>query len=102
MLLNHWRQVDHPSIVNLRYAFQDDENCFFVLDLMLGGDLRCTYTQSLHEHVKIMRTILPVHLDIRGALGEDAVRFWLAELTSGLHYLHNKHIIHRYAPPHRH
>lgn len=34
-------QVDHPYIVNLRYAFQDDENCFFVLDLMLGGDLRC-------------------------------------------------------------
>jgi serine/threonine kinase 32 len=28
-------------VVNLRYAFQDDENCFFVLDLMLGGDLRC-------------------------------------------------------------
>lgn len=34
-------QVDHAFIVNLRYAFQDDENCFFVLDLMLGGDLRC-------------------------------------------------------------
>ncbi|KAF8525290.1 hypothetical protein JB92DRAFT_1315083 [Gautieria morchelliformis] len=29
---------DRPSIrVNLRYAFQDDENGFFVLDLMLGG-----------------------------------------------------------------
>lgn len=27
----------------MRYAFQDDENCFFVLDLMLGGDLRCQY-----------------------------------------------------------
>jgi serine/threonine kinase 32 len=36
-------QVDHPFIVNLRYAFQDDENCFFVLDLMLGGDLRCKW-----------------------------------------------------------
>lgn len=36
-------QIDHPFVVNLRYAFQDDENCFFVLDLMLGGDLRCTY-----------------------------------------------------------
>jgi len=36
-------QVDHPFIVNLRYAFQDDENCFFVLDLMLGGDLRCKH-----------------------------------------------------------
>jgi serine/threonine kinase 32 len=35
-------QIDHPFVVNMRYAFQDDENCFFVLDLMLGGDLRCT------------------------------------------------------------
>jgi len=34
-------QVDNPFLVNLRYAFQDDDNCFFVLDLMLGGDLRC-------------------------------------------------------------
>ena len=34
-------QIDHPFVVNLRYAFQDDQNCFFVLDLMLGGDLRC-------------------------------------------------------------
>lgn len=39
-------QVEHPFVVNLRYAFQDDENCFFVLDLMLGGDLRC---ESCHR-----------------------------------------------------
>lgn len=39
-------KVDHPFIVNLRYAFQDDENCFFVLDLMLGGDLRCEYQRN--------------------------------------------------------
>lgn len=37
----HTPQIDHPFVVNMRYAFQDDENCFFVLDLMLGGDLRC-------------------------------------------------------------
>ena len=30
----------------MRYAFQDDENCFFVLDLMLGGDLRCTSAKA--------------------------------------------------------
>ena len=35
-------KIDHPFVANLRYAFQDDENCFFVMDLMLGGDLRCT------------------------------------------------------------
>ena len=40
-------QVDHAFIVNLRYAFQDDENCFFVLDLMLGGDLRCEDSLSI-------------------------------------------------------
>jgi serine/threonine protein kinase len=33
-------QIDYSLIVNLRYAFQDDENLFMVLDLMLGGDLR--------------------------------------------------------------
>ena len=40
--LSSCQQVDHPFVVNLRYAFQDDQNCFFTLDLMLGGDLRCT------------------------------------------------------------
>ena len=42
LTLSQLSQIDHPFVVNLRYAFQDDENCFFVLDLMLGGDLRCT------------------------------------------------------------
>lgn len=41
-IADFFHQVDHPFVVNLRYAFQDDENCFFVLDLMLGGDLRCS------------------------------------------------------------
>lgn len=44
-------QIDHPFVVNLRYAFQDDENCFFVLDLMLGGDLRCELIIGSLGHV---------------------------------------------------
>ncbi|KAJ7760359.1 kinase-like domain-containing protein [Mycena metata] len=50
-------EIDHPFIVNLRYAFQDDENCFFVLDLMLGGDLR-------------------FHLERLGSMDEEVVRFY--------------------------
>ncbi|KAG6374315.1 kinase-like domain-containing protein [Boletus reticuloceps] len=73
-------EVDHPFIVNLRYAFQDDENCFFVLDLMLGGDLR-------------------FHLERRGNLSEHIVRFWMAELASALVYLHKRRIIHRDIKP---
>ncbi|KZT09884.1 kinase-like protein [Laetiporus sulphureus 93-53] len=73
-------EVDHPFVVNLRYAFQDDENCFFVLDLMLGGDLR-------------------FHLERLGSLSEDAVRFYVAELSSALAYLHDHRIIHRDLKP---
>ncbi|KIP05503.1 hypothetical protein PHLGIDRAFT_74242 [Phlebiopsis gigantea 11061_1 CR5-6] len=73
-------EIDHPFVVNLRYAFQDDENCFFVLDLMLGGDLR-------------------FHLERLGSLTEETVRFYMAELSSALAFLHEKRIIHRDIKP---
>ncbi|KAH8112742.1 kinase-like protein [Phellopilus nigrolimitatus] len=73
-------EVDHPFVVNLRYAFQDDANCFFALDLMLGGDLR-------------------FHLERKGAVDEPAVRFWVAELSSAISYLHKQRIIHRDLKP---
>ncbi|GJE99918.1 kinase-like protein [Phanerochaete sordida] len=73
-------EIDHPFIVNLRYAFQDDENCFFVLDLMLGGDLR-------------------FHLERKGRLEEAVVRFWIAELAEALNYLRKQRIIHRDLKP---
>ncbi|KAG5636758.1 hypothetical protein H0H81_006948 [Sphagnurus paluster] len=73
-------EIDHPFVVNLRYAFQDDENCFFVIDLMLGGDLR-------------------FHLERKGHIPQDVVRFWMAELSCGLEYLHSQRIIHRDLKP---
>ncbi|KAJ8094349.1 hypothetical protein PM082_010783 [Marasmius tenuissimus] len=73
-------EVDHPYIVNLRYAFQDDENCFFVLDLMLGGDLR-------------------FHLERLGSLTEEVVRFYVAQLSSALAFLHESGIMHRDIKP---
>lgn len=73
-------EVDHAFIVNLRYAFQDDENCFFVLDLMLGGDLR-------------------FHLERLGSLSEDVVKFYVAQLSSALSFLHENGIMHRDIKP---
>jgi len=73
-------EVDHSFVVNLRYAFQDDQNCFFVLDLMLGGDLR-------------------FHLERKEYIPEKVVVFWVAELSSALEYLHRQKIIHRDIKP---
>jgi serine/threonine kinase 32 len=64
----------------LRYAFQDDENLFMVIDLMLGGDLR-------------------FHLDRMGAFKEDHITLIVAETCSALAYLHSKRIIHRDLKP---
>ncbi|KAI7899578.1 kinase-like domain-containing protein [Cokeromyces recurvatus] len=76
-LLEH---INFNLIVNLRYAFQDDENLFMVLDLMLGGDLR-------------------FHLDRLGTLPEKYVQFYAAEIALSINYLHNKNIIHRDLKP---
>ncbi|TKY89623.1 hypothetical protein EX895_001408 [Sporisorium graminicola] len=73
-------EIDSPFVCNLRYAFQDDENMFMVLDLMLGGDLR-------------------FHLDRTSNMSEDVVRFYVAELALGLDYLHRLQIVHRDLKP---
>ncbi|KAJ3413969.1 hypothetical protein HDV05_007258 [Chytridiales sp. JEL 0842] len=72
--------LDHPLIVNLRYAFQDDENVFMVLDLMMGGDLR-------------------FHLERNGGFSEGEVRLWAAELVCGISYLHSMGVVHRDLKP---
>jgi serine/threonine kinase 32 len=74
-------EITYPLICNLRFAFQDDENLFMVLDLMLGGDLR-------------------FHLDRRqGGMPEEYVRFWCAEIALGLNCLHSKRVVHRDLKP---
>ncbi|ORZ00897.1 kinase-like domain-containing protein [Syncephalastrum racemosum] len=73
-------QVSHALIVNLRYAFQDDENLFMVLDLMLGGDLR-------------------FHLDRLNVMPETYVRFYVAQVALGLHHLHQNSVVHRDIKP---
>ncbi|CAG8600156.1 15701_t:CDS:2, partial [Cetraspora pellucida] len=73
-------EIEYPLVCNLRYAFQDDENLFMVLDLMLGGDLR-------------------FHLERQACMKEDVVKFYVAEVSLGLNYLHAKKIVHRDLKP---
>ena len=36
----HLEKLNHPFLVNMKYAFQDRENLYLVMDLLKGGDLR--------------------------------------------------------------
>ena len=33
-------KLKHPFIVNMSFAFQDRENLYLIMDLLVGGDLR--------------------------------------------------------------
>ena len=72
--------MSHSHASNLRYAFQDDENLFMVIDLMLGGDLR-------------------FHLDRMGTFPDPMISLIVAETACGLDYLHKKNIVHRDLKP---
>ncbi|KAJ3074472.1 hypothetical protein HDU98_011155 [Podochytrium sp. JEL0797] len=73
-------EAQSPFIVNMRYAFQDDEHLLMILDLKLGGDLR-------------------FHLTYKGAFVESRAKFYFAEVSCALGYLHELKIVHRDIKP---
>ena len=70
------KMLNHQFLVNLRYSFQDDEDMFIVLDLMLGGDIRYHLKQGVRFR-------------------EHDVKLYLLEIGSVLDYLRGKNILHR-------
>ncbi|XDB64775.1 PREDICTED: serine/threonine-protein kinase 32C [Capra hircus] len=74
------QEIEHVFLVNLWYSFQDEEDMFMVVDLLLGGDLR-------------------YHLQQNVQFSEDAVRLYVCEMALALDYLRGQHIIHRDVKP---
>ncbi|KAI8337651.1 kinase-like domain-containing protein [Chlamydoabsidia padenii] len=73
-------KIEHPLIVNMRYAFQDEEHLFIALDLKMGGSMQFL-------------------LDRFTTLKEMQVRFYVADLLCALEYLHGQRIAHRDIKP---
>lgn len=72
--------VHHPFIVGLTMAFQTSDKLFFVLDYCAGGELF-------------------FHLGKVGRFPEDRARFYAAQITLALEYVHSLDIIYRDLKP---
>ena len=68
--------VDHPFIVKLRYAFQNPQKLYMVIDYCPGGELF-------------------FHIQRVERFNEEAVKFYGAQLVLALDHLHKNNIIYR-------
>ncbi|ORY36547.1 kinase-like protein [Rhizoclosmatium globosum] len=73
-------RLQSPFICNLKYAFQDAENFYLVVEYKAGRDLRA----ALKKQRK---------------LNEESVAFIAAEVASAIAYIHSHHIVHRNLRP---
>lgn len=70
----------HPFMVNMHYAFQDNNNLYLVMDMLSGGDLR-------------------YHISRHRKFSEEQTRFFIACIIYGLEYIHSNNVIHRDIKP---
>ena len=73
-------KLNNPFVVGLHYAFQTPDQLVLVLDLAEGGDLH-------------------YHIDQKGSLSDDSVRFYTAEMVLGLEHMHAQNIVYRDMKP---
>ena len=73
-------KLHHPFIVNMHFAFQDNENLYLVMDLLTGGDLR-------------------FHISRHKKFSEEQTRFFICGIIFSLEYIHSNNIIHRDIKP---
>lgn len=73
------KEVTHSFIINLWFAFQDDENIYMISDLLLGGDLQ-------------------FHLS-NGKFSEPRVKLYVCEIALAVDYLQSRNILHRDIKP---
>ncbi|OQS03046.1 RAC family serine/threonine-protein kinase [Thraustotheca clavata] len=70
------KEINHPYVVRLRYAFQNSEKLYLIMDYYPGG--------SLYYHLRKSKKF-----------SEDRTRIYMAELLTAIMHLHSKDIAYR-------
>ena len=73
-------KLNHPFLVNVHYAFQDNDSLYLAMDLLTGGDLR-------------------YHISRYRKFSEEQTRFFISCLIYTLSYIHENNVIHRDIKP---
>lgn len=73
-------KINHPFIVNMKYAFQDTNNLYICLDYLSGGDMR-------------------FHISKQKKFNEEESKFFIACIILAIDYIHSSNILHRDIKP---
>ena len=73
-------KLHHSFLVNMHFAFQDQDNLYLVIDILNGGDLR-------------------YHCSRYRKFSEEQTRFFIACMVHTLDYIHQNNVIHRDIKP---
>lgn len=78
------REIDHPFVATLSFAFQNEDKLYMGMEFFNGGDLR--HHLSLHSRGELELT-------------HQRIQFYAAELVAGIAHIHSLDIIYRDLKP---
>lgn len=90
------QEVKHPFLITLWGTFQDSRNVYMVMDFVEGGELFSLLRKSQASETVQERDIF---LTSEQRFPNPVAKFYAAEVTLALEYLHSKDIIYRDLKP---
>lgn len=91
---------NHPFIVSLYHCFQSQEYLYFVMEYCMGGEFfRGKYIINNNNNNKTKIFVIALQSRPGKCLNEEGAKFYAAEVTAALEYLHLQGHIYRDLKP---
>lgn len=93
---------NHPFIVTLYHCFQSQDYLYFVMEYCMGGEFfrgTCLYASQKGVLSHLVYIFIALQLRPGKCLSEEGAKFYAAEVTAALEYLHLQGHIYRDLKP---